>query len=111
MRRLLERLGLRLDLGRRRCARATCAELHDPALDRRGVGLVELVAVLLQRPLGLVGERLGRVARVGELAQLVRLVGVRLGVLDHPLHLVLGEARAALDLDLLLVAGAEVLRR
>ena len=44
------------------------------------------------------------VARVGELAQLVRLVGVRLGVLDHLLDLVLVQARAALDLDLLLVA-------
>ena len=63
----------------------------------------------LSDALGLVGERLAEVPRVRELAQLVRLVGVRLGVLDHPLHLVLGEARAALDPDLLLVARAEVL--
>ena len=53
---------------------------------------------------------LRRVAGVGELTQPVRLVGVGLGVLDHPLHLVLGEARAAFDLDLLLVARAEVFR-
>ena len=66
--------------------------------------------MLLERVLGLVRELLGRVARVGELAQLVRLVGVRLGLRDHPLHLVLGEPGAALDPDLLLVAGAEVLR-
>ena len=45
----------------------------------------------------------------GELAQLVRLVGGALGLGDHPLHLVLVQARAALDADLLLVAGAEVL--
>ena len=40
----------------------------------------------------------------------VRLVGVRLRVADHLLHLVLAEAGAALDLDLLDVAGAHVLR-
>jgi hypothetical protein len=34
---------------------------------------------------------------------------VRLGVLHHALDLFLGEARAGLDLDLLLLAGAEVL--
>jgi hypothetical protein len=36
---------------------------------------------------------------------------VRLGVAHHLLHLVVGQARAALDLDLLLVAGAHVLGR
>ena len=107
--RLLERVRLLLDLVHVRGIEHA-AELHDATLDRRGVGLGELVAVLLQRALGLVRERLGDVPRVGELAQLVRLVRVRLGLADHPLHLVLLEARAALDADLLLVAGAEVLR-
>ena len=109
VRRLLQRLRLAADLGTSRHSSA-CAQLHDPTLDRRGVGLVELVAVLLERALGLVRERLRDVLRVGELAQPVRLVGVRLGVADHLLHLVLLQARAALDLDLLHVAGAEVLR-
>ena len=67
--------------------------------------------MLGERALGLVRELLADVARVRELAQLVRLAGVRLGVRDHPLDLVAREARAALDADLLLVAGAEVLRR
>ena len=87
------------------------AQLHDPALDRRGLGLVELVAVLLQRALRRVRERLGVVLRVDGLAQLARLVGVRLRVADHLLHLGLRQARAALDLDLLDVARADVLRR
>src|SRR5207248_824675 len=63
-------------------------QLHDPALDRRGLGLVELVAVLLQAPLGRVREALRVVAGIGQLAQAMRLVGVGLGVVDHPLDLV-----------------------
>ena len=67
--------------------------------------------MLLEALLGLVDEVLGLVPRLGQLAQLVRLAGVRLGVLHHPLDLVGLQARAALDPDLLLVARAEVLRR
>ena len=59
--------------------------------------------------LGLVCELLGRVSRVCELAQAMGLPGMRLGVLDHPVDVVLREAGAALDADLLLVARAEVL--
>ena len=105
-----QRLRLGADLGHV-VALERLLQLHHAALDRRGVRLLELVAVLLERALGLVDEALGLVLRVRELAQLVRLVAVRLGLVDHPLHLVLGEAGAALDPDLLLVAGAEVLGR
>ena len=69
-----------------------------------------LVAEVLELTLGLVGGVLGVVARLGELARRAVVVGVRLGVLDHPLDLVLGQAGAGLDLDLLLLAGAQVLR-
>ena len=47
--------------------------------------------------------------RVSASSRSLCLVRVRLGVGDHPLHLVLGQAGAALDPDLLLVAGAEIL--
>ena len=49
------------------------------------------------------------VAGLDQLALAAVLVGVRLGVLDHPLDLCVSEAGAGLDLDLLLLAGAEVL--
>ncbi len=67
--------------------------------------------MLLERLLGRVDERLALVLRVGELAHPVRLVGVRLGLVHHPLDLVVLQARAALDPDLLLVARPEILRR
>ena len=51
------------------------------------------------------------VARVGELAQLVRLVGVRLGVLDHLLDLVLVRPEPPSILICCSFAGAEILRR
>src|SRR5215211_5612053 len=108
LRGLLERLSLRADLVDV-LGLEHAPELHDPTLDRRGVRLLELVAVLLERALGLVRERLRGVARVGEFAQTMRVAGVVLGLPDHPLDLVLLQARAALDADLLLVARAEVL--
>ena len=45
--------------------------------------LVHLVAVVLELALGLVHAGLGRVARVGDAAQALVLVGVRLGVAHH----------------------------
>ena len=67
-RRLLERVGLRPDVGDVR-ALDRLAELHDPPLDRRRLGLRELVAVLRERALGLVRELLAGVPRVRELVQ------------------------------------------
>src|SRR5262249_27878094 len=67
LRGLLQRLGLLPDLVRvMRLEHA--AELHYATLDRRGLGLLELVAVLLERLLGLVREVLRQVPRIGELA-------------------------------------------
>src|SRR6185503_2577961 len=57
LRRLLQCLGLRADLAD--VVRLEClAQLHDATLDRAGVAGVELVAVLTERLLGLVGELL-----------------------------------------------------
>src|SRR6266508_771535 len=72
-RRLLQRLRLRADLADV-VAFERRPELHDPALDRRSVGLVQSRAVLLERTLGLVRELLGVVLRVRDLAQAARLV-------------------------------------
>ncbi|EJZ09434.1 NAD-specific glutamate dehydrogenase [Mycolicibacterium vaccae ATCC 25954] len=65
--------------------------------------------LLLDELLRLVDQRLGLVADVGLFATLTVLVGVRLGVLDHPVDLLLGQAGAFLDLDRVLLAGALVL--
>ena len=106
----LQRVGLRLDLldvvGLEHLADGL-DRLVDLGLRR----LVELVAHLAELLLGLVGGVLGDVAGLGQLALLAVLLGVRLGVLDHLLDLGVGEPGAALDLDLLLLAGAEVLGR
>ena len=59
--------------------------------------------------LGLVDQRFGLVADIGLFATLPVLVGVRFGVLDHPVDLFLGQAGAFLDLDRVLLAGALVL--
>ena len=67
--------------------------------------------MLLQRLLGRVGDLLGRVLGLGQLLHAAVVLGVRLGVAHHLVDLAVGQARPALDLDLLLVARAEILRR
>jgi hypothetical protein len=49
--------------------------------------------------------------RSDELARLAIVLSVRLGVSDHVLDLLVGESGAGPDLDLLLLAGAEILGR
>ena len=107
---LRERVGPGLDLGRVVALQRRSQPQH-PLLDRRDRLLVDRVTMVGERLLGRVEQRLAVVLRVGELAHPVCLVGVRLGVVHHPLDLVVVEARAALDADLLLVARTEVLRR
>jgi len=65
----------------------------------------------VQLTLGLVGGVLAVVAGLGQLAQPAVVLGVRLGVLDHRLDLVVRQSGAGADLDLLLLAGAQVLGR
>src|SRR5262245_20104787 len=63
VRRILERLGLGPDLAQV-VALDSLLQLHDPALDRRGLGLVEAIAVLAEAALGRVREPLGLVLGV-----------------------------------------------
>ena len=70
---------------------------------------VERVAHLVHLALGLVRGVLGLVAGLHDLALAAVVLGVRLGVLHHALDLFVSETGARLDLDLLLLAGAEIL--
>src|SRR5690606_37407156 len=96
--------------------RLRVAARHDAA-QRRDIGLHAglhlrrgLVAQLRQRLLGRVDQRVGLVARLDQLAPLLVLGAVRLGVLHHLLDLGLRQAARRLDADLLLLAGRLVLR-
>lgn len=111
----LELVGLLLDLGGGSLALARLAlgdeltESGDLLLDAVGLGLVELVGVLVQGTLGIVEDAVGAVGSLnGELALLVGL-GVLLGVLNHLLDLVVGETRARGNGDGLVLVGGLVL--
>ena len=78
-------------------------------LDLRAVLGGHLVAQVLERPLGLVGQLLGLVAELDLLAPLLVLVRVALRLADHLVHVVLAEHGRGRDPDLLLLAGRPVL--
>src|SRR5829696_754269 len=92
-------------------ARERLAQRLDRSLDALLVGLLDLVAVLLDRLLGRVDQRLAVILRFDELAALLVLGGMRLGVLDHLVDVGLGQAAGGLDADLLLLRRRLVLRR
>ena len=106
----LEALGAGADVGRV-LGGQRLADVLDRGLDLRLGGVVDVLGEVLELALGLVGRVLAGVAGLGELAQALVLVGVRLGVGHHALDLLVGQAGARLDLDLLLLAGAQVLGR
>ena len=56
-------------------------------------------------------QRVGLVAGLRQLGQLVIFLGVGLGILDHALDLVFRQTRVGLDGDLVFLAGALVLGR
>jgi uncharacterized sodium:solute symporter family permease YidK len=85
----LERLGLRADLARVLQAQRL-ADLLDRGLDLVLGGGVDRVTEVLELALGLVGGVLAVVAGLRELAQAAVLLGVGLGVGDHPLDLLVG---------------------
>src|SRR5690606_12947576 len=105
---LFQSLGLGLDL-------ALVVTLHrgldlgDGGLDATDHIARDLVAVVLDRAAGAVHQGIGLVAGADQLVELLVVLAVRLGVGDHPLDLVVGQAGAGLDLDLLLLAGLLVL--
>src|SRR5215211_9078522 len=73
-----------------------------------GVG-IHLPVKVLQRPLDRVHQVVGVVADVGLLAPALVLLGVRLGVADHLLDLLVREPAGSRDRDPLLLAGPEIL--
>ncbi len=81
------------------------------ALHGRSVRLAELVLVLLDQLLELVDALLGVVPGLGELAPLLVLGGMRLGIALHPLDFILVEPARALDADRLLLARSLVAGR
>src|SRR5262249_17906860 len=107
---LRQRVGLGLDrLGI--VAPQRFLEVADGILDGAALGLGNLRAVLGQRLLGGMHQRIGVVLGVDRLAAL--LVGDRigLGVLDHLVDVGFRQAARGLDADLLLLAGRLVLGR
>src|SRR5262249_19230492 len=101
----VERLGLGVDLGRV-VAGERLAHLLDRRLDLVLRARVDRVAKLLELAVGLVGSVLAVVASLRQLTLTAVVLGVRLGVGDHPLDLLVGQPGAGPDLDLLLLAGA-----
>src|SRR5262249_32778664 len=77
-------------------------------LDRAPLGLADLGAVLGERLLGRMHQRLGVVLGFHLRLALLVLIGVGLGILDHLLDVGLAQAARRLDADLLLLAGALV---
>ena len=84
---------------------------RDGALKVTGQLLVDDLAVLLELTLRLVRTCLGVVAGLGQRAQALVVVGVRLGVRDHRADLGIRQAAGGLDTDLLLVAAPQILGR
>ena len=83
----------------------------DRALHRVALACRNLVAGFLQAALGGVDQRVGLVLGLDQLAPLLVLGGMRLGVLDHLVDVGLRQAARSLDADLLLLAGRLVLGR
>ena len=71
----------------------------------------DLVAEIRQGLLGGMQQAVGLVAGLHQLAEPPIVLGVRFGVADHPLDLVLRQAARGLDDDLLLAPGGLVSRR
>ncbi|ABA50337.1 putative NAD-specific glutamate dehydrogenase encoded in antisense gene pair with dnaKJ [Burkholderia pseudomallei 1710b] len=111
LRRRRNRFDLRVD--RRLVARRVLQhvlELLERRFDLLLLARLQLVAVLGERLLRAVHERIALVAGFGELTQLVVFRRVRFRVLHHLLDLGFGQARVRLDRDLVFLAGRLVLR-
>src|SRR5215475_15629167 len=95
----------RVGLGRDRLGVSTLQgllEIGERVLDRAPVAFADLGAVLGQRLLGGMHQRLGVVLGLDLGLALLVFLGVRFRVLDHALDVGLGQAARSLDADLLL---------
>src|SRR5438128_2943092 len=105
---LRQRIGLGLDdLGI--VALQRFLQVADGVLDGATFAFLDLRAVLGQRLLGGMHQRVGMVLGVDRLAALLVLGRIGLGILDHLLDVGFREAAGCLDPDLLLLAGRLVL--
>src|SRR5215467_5369925 len=105
-----QRLGLGFDLAGVLTAECVLQRL-DGLFNGVAVSLRNLVAALLQCPLGRMDQRIGIVFRFDQLAAPLVFLGVRLGVLYHAVDIGFRETPRSLDADLLLLAGRLVLSR
>src|ERR1700722_9023399 len=106
-------LGERVGLGSDRIRIAALQrflEVGNGVFNRTAVSLTDLRAVFGHRLFGRMDKRLGVVLRLDLRFALLVFLGVSLGVLDHLLDVGLGKTAGSLDADLLLLAGAFVLR-
>src|SRR5207249_3431248 len=69
------------------------------------------VTGFLQRSLSLIGQAVGLVAGLGQVAQSTVLNRIRRGLTNHALHLVLVEVGGSSDGHMLLLSGGHVLSR
>src|SRR5690606_26072546 len=109
-RRLRQRLGGRFDAIEVVALRCL-ARGRDRCLNLRLDGSRKLIARIRDGPLRRVYERLEVVLRLDQLAPLLVLSCVSLGLLDHPLDVLIAEATRCLDADRLLLARRLVLGR
>src|SRR3981081_2249796 len=86
-------------------------QIADGVFDGAAVVLRNFRAMLGQRLLGRMHQRVGMVLGVHGLTALLVLGGIGLGVLDHLLDVGLGQTAGCLDPDLLLLAGRLILCR
>ena len=84
-------------------------QIGDCLFDRLALVGTNLVAGLRQGALGGVDQGLALVLGFDQLAPLLILLGVLLGVLDHLLDVVVAQAAGGLDADRLLLVGRLVL--
>src|SRR5262249_27226420 len=85
-------------------------QVLDGAFDRLPVGRTELVAGVLEHALSGVARLIRAVARLDLVPPLLVFLGVRFGLLHHPIDFVLREAARRRDRDLLFLARAQILR-
>src|SRR2546421_1751590 len=92
-------------------ARERIAHDFDLVLNLTAQARRDFVTDILQRPLRLIGQAVGAVARLNLLAALAILLSVHFGFTHHTIDFLLGKAAGAGDRYLLLAPGCLIARR